>query len=152
MEEQFQDEKTIADLLGLSPIEAEETRKFTQDYPSAVSVPAAPNKIFVTFLSNQIEVVEKEKEIETRELINGILQTKKITAMVKMPFLKVKDDLNIQLTLWCTAKSLKREVMKLFYKFHSLEGLRIAIWTEVYQHKTYGETKAFRIQVIPKDA
>lgn len=147
--EPYQEEKTIAEILGLDEKDTEQIKKFSQDMPSAVPVPEAPNKIFVTFLSDKIEVIEKERDVEISNVVAGVVRKSSEKVNVKMPLMKVRDDTGVPLTLWLTSKSAKREVMRLFYRHKSLEGLRVAIWTEKYIHKQFGEVRAYRFQVIP---
>lgn len=143
------EDNTIAELLGLEQGDIDRAKQFSQDMPPSVQVPLTPDKAFVTFVDNNLKVIEKEQEVETQQVIGGQVVKRKEKVLKKMPLIRVRDDSGVTLTLWLTSRSLKQEFMRLWLRCNKdVTGVRIAVWREKYQHKQYGETVAYRIAMV----
>ena len=138
----------LNELFGFTPKEKEEIKANAQSFSPSLQVPLAPQKIIITFKSNEIKVIDVEEEREVDQVTDGILKKVKAKVKLQKPVTTVFDSTGVPYTLWLTSKSIKREYLKLRYRYPDLTGVKIAIWVENYIHKTFGETRAYRLQPV----
>lgn len=91
-----------------------------------------------------LESLPRKIEIPDQEAENGKREEYAMGA--------IDEETGTEVTLWLSSKSLRMEFSKLKDKLGDLKNKKVVVAVRSYRHEKYGETRAYTVQEVRKEA